>query len=1007
MSGEIRPIFSAEALKQLEEVNTKMSEVMDVIDNINKTGIKFDSSGGVKNVKSMASATKELNAIEQEELKVKRALEQAQAKLVVAQSETGKELVKTRSEIAATNRETKASESAYTSWSLEVKKAKEEAKDAAAELRNLKESGEASSEEIKAAEERFEALATKAGEMDAEIKKVDESVGDHQRSVGDYGKALEGAAGNITIFGVNLGQLYGQVKKNITAGIGFIKGMKGVQLSSISASQGLKIFGKALAATGIGLLVIAISAVVLAFQKFQPLADRLSVVMAQIGQAVNVLVDRFALLGNGIFNILRGRPEQGFKDLKDATEGLNEELSEEIKLAGRLKEQLIELERSQTILSVAVTEAQARIKELRNVYNDSTKSVEEKNAALEEAIQLQKDITKAEEEEQKRLIANAFGQEAYTDKVNDYVESITDLGNIYKSTEERARTFDKVRANLGLDFSSDEEATEFITGLVQKLSDIRKEGESALTRLGSAQLSLTNQLKTQAEAATKAELDRIAAIEEANRTEVESLQFKLAERLKELKINGDITKLTEQELAARLKLEEEYQQKIEEAQEKEAEATLNQLSALKSKAELYGENIKQLEQLANSSSVTAEKQIQINEQVEFYKSRLEEVTQELQNIGFQYGEIVDAQKALSDELQNVVNESQATEDSLLTMFKNGKISGQEFIDGLVDIADKLQTNLLKATIDKANELLENEKISAEDRLKIEQELAKAKEGLRKSELEDFKAKAQQKIDAEKATQEELLKLQDDFEKAKQQAIDLAFSATRDIASAITENKRVELADELSEFQESERQKQELNAQLLEQGQITQEQFDARKLKSQIDLQRKEQEIKQKQFKQNQRAAIIQATINTAEAVTKALTSAAFPANLALAAIAATAGAVQIGIIKSQKIPKFRKGVKNFGGGLATIGDGPNGQNREMVKLPSGEKFIAEKEMTMFLPKGTDVYPNTQTEKMLKEDASVPYLRRIDKKIGRRQNVNVQIVNKVVSNSNVNYIKARA
>lgn len=1006
MSGEIRPIFSAEALKQLEEVNSKMADVMDVIDNINKTGIKFDSSGGVKNVKSMASATKELNAIEQEELKVKRALEQAQAKLVVAQSETGKELVKTRSEIAATNRETKASESAYASWSLEVKKAKEEAKDAAAELRNLKESGEASSEEIQAAEERFAALSQKAGEMDAEIKKVDESVGDHQRSVGDYGKALEGAASNVTIFGVNLGQLYGQVKSNITAGVSFIKGMKGMQLSSMSAAQGMKVLRIAIASTGIGLLVVAIAAVVVAFQKFQPLADKLSVVMAQIGQVVNILVDRFALLGKGIFNILSGRPEQGFKDLKNATEGLNEELAEEVRLAGLLKEQLIELERSQSILSVAVKQAEARIKELRNVYNDSTKSVEEKNMALEEAIALQKDITKAQEDEQKQLIANAFGYTEYNDKVRNVVEQIQSLDNLYSSSEERARLFNKTLANLGLDLSTEDETKAFVEE-IQKLSEISKEGESALMRLGSAQLSLANQLKTQAEAATKAELERIESIEALNRTQVEALKFELNEKLKVLMLEGEITKLKGQELAARLKLEEEYQQKIEEAQEKEAEATLNQLSALKAKAELYGENIAQLEQLANSSSVTAEKQIQINEEVEFYKSRLEEVTQELEKIGFQYGEIVDAQKELSDELQKVVDESQATEDSLVKMFENGEISGQQFIDGLANVAEKLQTDLLKATIDKANELLENEKISADERLKIEQELAKAKESLRKAELEDFKEKAQQKIDADKAEKDELLKLQDDFEKAKQQAIDLAFSATRDIASAITENKRVELADELSEFQEAERQKQELNAQLLEQGQITQEQFDARKLKSQIDLQRKEQEIKQKQFKQNQRAAIIQATINTAEAVTKALTSAAFPANLALAAIAATAGAVQIGIIKSQKIPKFRKGVKNFGGGLATIGDGPIGQNREMVKLPSGEKFIAEKEMTMFLPKGTDVYPNTQTEKMLKEDASVPYLRRIDKKIGRRQNVNVTIVNNVLSNSNINYIKARA
>jgi hypothetical protein len=71
-------------------------------------------------------------------------------------------------------------------------------------------------------------------------------------------------------------------------------------------------------------------------------------------------------------------------------------------------------------------------------------------------------------------------------------------------------------------------------------------------------------------------------------------------------------------------------------------------------------------------------------------------------------------------------------------------------------------------------------------------------------------------------------------------------------------------------------------------------------------------IKQEQFKKQKQADLIQSTINTALAVTKALSSAPVPINFVLAGVSGALGAVQTGLIASQPIPKFAKGGV-FGG----------------------------------------------------------------------------------------------
>lgn len=70
-------------------------------------------------------------------------------------------------------------------------------------------------------------------------------------------------------------------------------------------------------------------------------------------------------------------------------------------------------------------------------------------------------------------------------------------------------------------------------------------------------------------------------------------------------------------------------------------------------------------------------------------------------------------------------------------------------------------------------------------------------------------------------------------------------------------------------------------------------------------------------------------------------------------------------IKLPPIPSFATGVTNFGGGMAEFGE----KGREMLRFPNGAMALAGSRMFGALPKGTDIFNNSETEKMLKPNFS--------------------------------------
>jgi len=108
--------------------------------------------------------------------------------------------------------------------------------------------------------------------------------------------------------------------------------------------------------------------------------------------------------------------------------------------------------------------------------------------------------------------------------------------------------------------------------------------------------------------------------------------------------------------------------------------------------------------------------------------------------------------------------------------------------------------------------------------------------------------------------------------------------------------------------------------------------EAQRLKIEERYRQQEKRIKEQAFKQQKQADVIQATINTALAVSRALATPPSP-NVAAAVAAGIAGAAQVALIASQPLPRFAKGTEQF------ITDGTGTSDSGLAWLSNGERVV--------------------------------------------------------------------
>ena len=316
----------------------------------------------------------------------------------------------------------------------------------------------------------------------------------------------------------------------------------------------------------------------------------------------------------------------------------------------------------------------------------------------------------------------------------------------------------------------------------------------------------------------------------------------------------------------------------------EGEANLKQ-SRDKIQKQITAEFIKQQEEILllrkafneTTERLTGENAISLaNRQKKLYNDELK--AKELSN-----NNIIKLQELYQSQLNLVntnayVKQKKEREDRLRAELKKLKAINQKFAD---------DNALLRVGLKGTPE--------ADKQKKLEDDLKKSQKAI----ADNFAASQQAQVDAAKTAAAELARIEKAKQDIQQQTIDLVFQGI-DAIKTINERRTNEQLE--NEKKKSKEQITILDEQLKKRL-ISQEQYDIKKANLEKDVKKREAEIKRKQFENDKQLALIEAAINTAVAVTKALP------NYALAAIVAFAGAAEIALIASQPTPKFEKGGK--------------------------------------------------------------------------------------------------
>jgi len=349
---------------------------------------------------------------------------------------------------------------------------------------------------------------------------------------------------------------------------GAVTGFRKAAAGTKTFIKGLKLTRAAIIATGIGALVVGVTALVGAFTKTRRGARMLKTIMAGLGAVVEQLTARFQAMGGFIVDLFSKGPQAAVKQYKQTLDELPGSLQEAINKAVELEKRTQALTDAQRALTVQRAKDRASIKELNMVAEDTTKTLEEREAAAQKAIEIEKALMAERERIAAEELAIAQQKAALSDSSDEDLDRLAEM-----------------EANL---INIRTESFELQTTLNNKLNTIRNqaaaEAEAEAKRIADAAAVKRKAEEDAAAAIAAAEqkvIDALAAARlarEDQRTQEEAAAKKdYEERVKGAGDNAELLAQVEEEYRLTLMdIDDKYQAqaraKEKEANDKRAEA---------------------------------------------------------------------------------------------------------------------------------------------------------------------------------------------------------------------------------------------------------------------------------------------------------------------------------------------------------------------------------------------------------------------------------------------------
>ena len=160
----------------------------------------------------------------------------------------------------------------------------------------------------------------------------------------------------------------------------------------------------AIAATGIGLLVIAFASLMAFFTKTQRGVDLLDQAMAGLGAAVDVVIDRISGFGENIMKFFSGDFKGAVEGMTETFSGMGDEIIREAKAASELEKQLQNLIGLERDFNVQKARNNVIIREAEVAAYDESIALSERVKIMQEAM----DVTMQQAEEDERIATIRF-----------------------------------------------------------------------------------------------------------------------------------------------------------------------------------------------------------------------------------------------------------------------------------------------------------------------------------------------------------------------------------------------------------------------------------------------------------------------------------------------------------------------------------------------------------------------------------------------------------------------
>lgn len=570
----------------------------------------------------------------------------------------------------------------------------------------------------------------------------------------------------------------------------------------------------------------------------------------------------------------------------------------------------------------------------------------------------------AELEQQKALALTLLNQEKITRQVYENMVAaldkaanmkIADVNRQEQESQNRQRT---QRANSAKNARNDaKKAAEALKKEVQK-------GEDALLNL------ITDSLERQRRAENL-----------SYRRKRDALDKQLAEELAKRKQNAQLIKALQNQIEG---LDAEHQQKLYDIEQSVSSRRLNaEQDLIESRLAIvekgsdderkyrydllnnqYRQELLAIKAAEDNHTLTAEQaeEMRIN-LAEAYADKREQLEEELA-------------KNLADITMKKYADQQAADDNAyveqLNALKNKYVEEMRLAEGnaaeqaaikarfeedQAKLSEGYAVQTARNNVAMLEEVLKTANLSAEERKNYEAELAKAKGALETAMADQAIAEIDRVNQADAAAKEKRLQ---NAQQWMQVASD-SLNAINDLVSTIYDAKISKVEEEQEANQEAADAEQERISDLVEKKVITEEEGEARKRAAEAKTAKKNEELEKKKAKLKREQAIwdkanniAQCTMQTALAIMNAWSTAPWPINIAMAAVAGAMGALQLATIIATPLPKYAKGTKSHKGGPAVVGDGGE---PELVTF-GGKSWITPDTPTIVdLPAGAAVIPH--------------------------------------------------